>query len=356
MKYIESYINKEFIYSFCEKKPNNQDPENIIQKDENWSKFVKFLLNQTNIIIEKSVKLDDLSEDLKSQFLFVINQRYLSGDESIKFDNNFFNNFNISDIECGLFTKFLFLEQENINRFSKSNKGLCFLNSNEVIDNWNNYDRPTTCTITKQKNISHNIRNWDDFSKYKHPLNSLIIADNYILSLNWEIENNLFKILKSLLPNNDLEIELDITIITGKFYGMKKFLNFDKTKWEYIEVGIEEIFKKVNNYLIEKLNLKRINLSIVKHELNESHARQILTNYFVFKSDQTFNFFDKNGDPKISTSTIDIVPFSGRNNDSIYIDTYKAIFQELSSIFHKAEGDNFRGKKKNRILDQYFNK
>ena len=51
---------------------------------------------------------------------------------------------------------------------------------------------------------------------------------------------------------------------------------------------------------------------------------------------------------------IDIVPYSGRNNDKNYIDTYKAILQELSDIFYNSKEENFAGTRKNRILEQYI--
>jgi hypothetical protein len=122
---------------------------------------------------------------------------------------------------------------------------------------------------------------WDFLDSIKHPCNSLVILDDYILTDSNElIEENLVELLKKIMPlklNQNLEFQ--ITII-GENQGIKLI---DKKN---------KILKKLNNFYSYP-----INLSIIPEKI---HDRRIFTNYYWIISGYGFTLFQ---DKKVKKET-----------------------------------------------------
>jgi hypothetical protein len=126
--------------------------------------------------------------------------------------------------------------------------------------------------VNVSKNDKENkITSWDFISKYKHPCNSLIIADNYILQYNEKIENNLIGLLRKVLPDKLNKREFQITIITGEV-GVKQ-------RYDFIMECLDKLKKPY------KISLKIITKSV------DNHDRNFLTNYLWINSGYGFTIF-----------------------------------------------------------------
>lgn len=111
------------------------------------------------------------------------------------------------------------------------------------------------------------------------PSSGLIIADPYILSHELSI-NNLFQILKNLLPKTTINAPYDISI----FIGSK---NMDIK-------DVQKKYQKIMDYLQDlDLNYK-LNLSVHIIQGDKLHDRDILTNYKWIHSGHSFNYYNKN--------------------------------------------------------------
>lgn len=138
----------------------------------------------------------------------------------------------------------------------------------------------------KRKQQDTELTSWKDLKKIRHPFNSMIITDNYILKEEDDIRYNLIPMLDGLLPEELLSFALQLVIVTQ----------------EMEETLLEKRFKMLQDAM--KSELKRpynIDLSIVTQRLGKHHDRHIFTNYFRFKSGSSFSYFNKYGNSKVDT-------------------------------------------------------
>jgi hypothetical protein len=126
-----------------------------------------------------------------------------------------------------------------------------------------------TFSISVSKNkASNQLTDWADLFRDLPPRNSLIIADNWLLTDN-AMDKNLFAILKHCIPQK-LEKTFHLLII-----AKPDLLNYDKK--------CQEIRRFVDSMAAD------IDLTIIQAEY---HSRAIVSNYFYIQSDHSFNFFN----------------------------------------------------------------
>ncbi len=125
------------------------------------------------------------------------------------------------------------------------------------------------------------IGNWEFIKKYRHPFNSLILADAHILTSK-ESKENLIGLLLNLLPSK-LSIPFDLTIITDRDVKTNKPTNK--------ELEENEILNALSSLPYT------INLTII---IDKIHDRNFITNYLWCNSGYGFELV-KNG--KINRNT-----------------------------------------------------
>ncbi|WP_127844564.1 hypothetical protein [Psychroflexus aestuariivivens] len=186
---------------------------------------------------------------------------------------------------------FLDRDSSTTNNFTEK-YGFIFLNNKDIEKRWAKFAetrKGVHFKVTKSKLIpdDQKLDCWSKLDKYCSPLNSLIIFDKYILndSSNQKMSKNLLPFLKMLLSNKKTIQPIDITIITE----LKRNCN------------IKERHSVIERYL-KNCGINSFNLNIAIHykgfypkSLEGIHSRFILTNYFHFKCDASFNFFKNNG-------------------------------------------------------------
>lgn len=132
-------------------------------------------------------------------------------------------------------------------------------------------------------------KNWAEILRSKEyrlsDCNSMIIIDNYILKNDLVIENNLFPILKELLPPElDKRIEFHLSIITEKTKDDQDSKYF-QGKYSFIKKKIEGLFP----------NLKLQFDLYIQEGKGEFHDRVIITNNTMISSEGGFDLINRNG-------------------------------------------------------------
>lgn len=118
---------------------------------------------------------------------------------------------------------------------------------------------------------------WSFLKPLNEPLNAAIIADNYLLDKPASYTNNIFEIIKSILPDN-LDIDFHLTLI------VKRDLANGQVKFESIKTFINSLNKHY-----------KVNLSIYLTSTHEPHDRDIITNYYWIHSGHGFDYFNERG-------------------------------------------------------------
>lgn len=207
----------------------------------------------------------------------------------------------------------------------------------------------STRYITSNTALPENLRfdSWSSLAKYKHPLNAVLIVDNYILSdkSNQPVEYNLKPLLLSLLPKNKTEIPVDITIITEQDPKNGSIKEAVKNLEEYLKSGIPDLDFNLNIIKYDRNILYRLD-----NEGFSIHNRRIITNYFWMESGVGFNIMNHKG--KVNDSDSDIsfkFNLLGQNYNGLkYLLKGYAAYAEIAK-----DKFTFGSEKVNRLLTEF---
>ena len=134
---------------------------------------------------------------------------------------------------------------------------------------------------------------WNFALRYKHPFNSLVIADGYLLCEKRGVDN-LCSLLNQLLPER-LNIPADITVITNRD---------DKGR----PGSLDSVYKNILKQLSDKPY--DVNLSIV---IGKIHDRNLITNYLVCSSGYGFELIDGSSGESIRDTHMSIISITSHN-------------------------------------------
>ena len=126
---------------------------------------------------------------------------------------------------------------------------------------------------------------WANLLDNHPPLNSLIIADPYLMKDSY-FDKNLFPILDKLIPNKNFEETFHITLITGSQANVSPNL-------------INEKYENIKNFIGTKISDFKLGFYVVPG--NIMHDRILITNYFYIASGIGFNLFKRDGTIKSDT-------------------------------------------------------
>ncbi len=134
------------------------------------------------------------------------------------------------------------------------------------------------------KNIFPELNNWSKLMDYQSPCSDIIICDQYIIKNESLLDFNLYKLLLQLCYSST-QSKMNIVIFTLKeFNGCRS-------------VDCSIIKNKIQQILEEKTGLKP-NVAIItgsSQKLGE-HDRTIFTNYKLYNSGDSFNYFNSKGE------------------------------------------------------------
>lgn len=185
------------------------------------------------------------------------------------------------------FSNSLFLLDSTSEECSSNRKafGMIFLNK----ENYKSYTERLFLLSDFQvrRNIKlNNLKSWSGLNKISHPMNSLLISDNYILNSENDISNNLIPLLNALLPAYLDKINFQILIVSKDLED--KLL--DK-RYTFLSQQISQKIKRPF----------KIELTLITASIGKNHDRHIFTNYFMLESGNSINYFDEKGNVKVNT-------------------------------------------------------
>ena len=310
------YCELDFLVRLIENKPANPPAIEMEEAGElaNWKKYVGLFLRNSRIFLETNrEKFHELIRTNK--FFTALLKQFQSNEIDIcfyRFDEmnshpaNFFN-------EVDPHALFFINDTEKCRKLAQD-YGMIFV-SNEIRDDFAEcifgYEADYV-SISKKEN---KLRNWDFISRYKHPCNSLIISDNYILSDNRKMKNNLLKLVDKLLPEK-LERDFQLIILTGN--GREN-------------TDVESRY----SFLSEQIGLLReyrIELKIVAKS-RDNHDRNLLTNYLWISSGYGFSIFK--GRQLSANTHFSIQPIASRRSIREVVESLKMQYKKIEQ-----EGDN----------------
>jgi len=188
-------------------------------------------------------------------------------------------------------------------------------------------------------NNSGDFVGWKELGKKvrEFPMNSLVICNNYVLEKKEAYENNIFSIIRELLPQH-INCDFHLTIIAGIIDKDNK----NKRKARY---------DKLKNY-IEELNKSRdypICFNLFFLDTKKVHSRMMISNYWRVTSDHNFDFYTENDEQKY-TSKLMFLPL----NCPMDGNQHNTLRRELAAEINSAENskDHFGWEGRNRLLIQ----
>ncbi len=342
---FNSYVDSDFLKAFVVKK-KEFDIEESGMELEIWRSLFKFYKEKTKLRLKLNNTTLKYMNKWDSSLIKLFLRKYLQGSDDIKVANNN----EIDQISFSNFKNynFVFISNPQTAQIISANFGIEHILSENILNDWKKYYKTNTVVVPKQK-IPNSKFGWNKLSLPKHYSNSLIVCDNYLLHNKIKMENNLFFILDLFLPDSDLQIKFDLTIISSSFYNC-----YNESNKKYVKPtlsDIEVIYNEILNYIDIHFSLLNINLTLVSKKLSDYHDRHLYTNGFVFKSGNSFNYFDENDYPILPSETsLDIQPFVADNNEKTIAATYSPFLKSIKDILNNSK--IFKGSKENRLLEK----
>ena len=189
--------------------------------------------------------------------------------------------------------------------------------------NLDSYEFPFNPRLTINFSKLNYFRTFDFFQKFKHPINALIIADDYLFTKDNSFDNksaelNLKPILRRLLPKK-LEKKFYLTIIC-----CPKGHNIQEND---LRNEIASIFEPYNyEYKFELI-------------ISSFHKRILLTNYAYLESDRGFRniTYDQRKERNVSCQTKNDFDFSYIFESDKIVKKYMARISELKELCGNSE-------------------
>ncbi|WP_340110996.1 hypothetical protein [Maribellus mangrovi] len=328
------YCELDFYTKFLKSIPDTNDlSEDKIHQLTKWITINNFI-SKSNLQIDTSVS--NFHDLCKTQpWMLRLWKKSANGECDIDFNSSDFPN--LEKFEDAIATNANFLSSIFL---STVPSGLC----NEIEKNYGvkvfsieslyeNLLLSSTHIETIDKGTkSHS--NWDFLSIFKHPCNTLILVDNYLLKNIDDIENNLIDILDKIIPVN-LKIPFHISIFT---------------KSEHNNTERLEKIKKNLSKLRPSINFK-----ITIHKLNgEFHDRTLLTNYLILESGIGFDLFTKRG-AKQQTRILGYFLWTKTDTNQDIPSTHEMLVKSLKKIFNNSCSTpyltNYWGDNENRLFE-----
>lgn len=178
------------------------------------------------------------------------------------------------------------------------------------------------------RNVFNEIQAWDELTKYSSPCSDIVIFDPYIFSDEILYEVNIYRIISNLCEHAS-EAKINIVI-----FSLKEI--YCKTTGQTIIPDWENIIKSIQT-VVNSLVGKKPNVTIItgsKENLGE-HDRTIFTNYKLFASGDTFNYFNSSGKRITKGRYLNVYSLVDENNyDNAmdFISDMQNIYNHINSI------------------------
>jgi hypothetical protein len=320
MDKIETYVESKFIVNLCENVPDLlNDQFNL------WKKLYDTIAKKSILIIDSK---DSLRKKKNNPLInYLMKSSKDGGSEIIEYKEHFDRIYNDEKVilETVNASSVFYLTKSNITNqcgfFISNFKECCqkFSLINKEID-----------PISVSKGKDNQFESWNDYFHNTPPLNSIIIADNYLLDKTESYDKNLFAIIDALVPTYRIDETIDISIIV-----QIDLLNPEK-KFRIIE---EHLNNKNNTF----------NLNIYLTALDKPHDRIIVSNYFYVTSGHSLDFLNSKGNISKETTLNYVTIGSIKSIKSFYEEISR--LSEFTRLSESTSQIKVIGNNSNRILD-----
>lgn len=320
MSRLETYCEAKYIKTFCHEYPSNPTDEN----HKLWIEIFELLHRKSELLIDSKHELINASTN--PLIKHIIKASTSGGSDIYELADHFeqINN-DISYIKNTNNKSPIYLLNKEIPEEIR-NYGLFVANNKDQYKKFAELKLlPRSIKVNRLK-PDNEFKSWQDFFRSNLPLNSLVIADNYLLDKQENFQNNIYQILESLLPSNSTE-ELHVAIITKR-----DLLNPEKKYTQLIE-------------FIRGLNIEKFQLGIYLTSTDKPHDRMIISNYFTLVSGHSLNFINTKNDITKDTSLY-YFPIFEANNIHSHI-------KDLTVLSKYTKNCKLIGDGENRLLDYY---
>lgn len=275
MDRFETYAESKFIVDLCETKPN----DDLSEEFDEWKKIFNIIAKKSNLCIDSKDELyNKYSENPIVRNLIKTTQ---GGGSKLLVDKGHFDKIVSDKLDLKKTSKAcpIFCLSEPKNNY---NTGVFIANSKNYLEEFGKVTRESYSKSISKKETKFS---WANLLDNHPPLNSLIIADPYLMKDSY-FAKNLFPILDKLIPNKNFEETFHITLISGSKANVSPNL-------------INEKYENIKNFIGNKISDFKLGFYVVPG--NIMHDRILITNYFYISTGIGFNLFNRDGTKKTDT-------------------------------------------------------
>jgi hypothetical protein len=288
----------------------------------------------------------ELQEKMDSSPMYKFLFKEFSTYKNIQFNPEYFVNPDNHEYDNHHVVHFLDKTREECNRL-ESDFGMIFISIEDFEHKAGFLYSDALIPITKKT------KDWGFLNYVKHPFNSMIIVDQYILKDDSTFDENIISILDIILPKNIVK-EFHMTFLTRKTYERRVEIDLEE-KLNYLRGEVKKLRKNVE-FKIAFIDTHR-----------KFHDRIIITNYMLFESGQSFIYFRTfpNGNRATSTTTLRCTPISFPKSEfspyyksegiganvKLFSDYYFQKLSEITDVINKLSDTSITGDFVNRLLN-----
>lgn len=220
-------------------------------------------------------------------------------------------------------TVFIMNENKEICKKLEENYGMLFISRENMFERAKILFSWALYNVTKNEKAINKFKNWGELQNFRHPLNAMVVVDNFILDTD-KSKDNLIDLLNNFLPHKLEKQIFDLTIITN---NQKRSNNTDKQKYN-LNNKYKEIDAEIRN-----LRSYQINISLIIVDADKNHDRNIFTNYFWLHSGHSFDYFSEKSRVTNPTNLMIFSVFYQQDKTSSQQNSvYEAVYQLLQEI------------------------
>lgn len=179
-----------------------------------------------------------------------------------------------------------------------------------------------------QKNIFRKLTSWQVLENYISPCTDIVLVDQYLFSDETLQESNIYVLLESLCSLAH-DSRVNIIIFTLKEVYDKDAKRTFVPRWDKI---LEDIFRKIEYKVGMSPNIVIVTAS--KDSLKE-HDRSIFTNYKLYFSGDTMNYFNSTGTKITNGRTFNVYSLVDSENKldaQDFLDKMQTVYDKIKSI------------------------
>ena len=182
------------------------------------------------------------------------------------------------------------------------------------------------------KDIFDEVSSWSDLEKYISPCTDIVITDLYIFSSPEIYQQNIYSLLR-VLGSKAKNSKINVIIFTLKSNYIKESKIEFEPDWDTIYSKIRKCAEKHSSFNVTFVTASK--------ETLEEHDRTIFTNYKVFASGDTYNYFNSNGERITKGRWLHVHSSAIKNNEA----KASKFIQDMQSII-----DEIENKKNDRLI------